>query len=182
LRKMRILFPTLVLFVHILFFGCGGASGQGSTTASSPIMSGSGVSDFSLKDINGQSVALSDYMGDKVVVINFWAPCCEASRQITIDSQALYEKMKDDVVFFGIAVDEPEFRSQVASLVKQRGIKYPVLYDTESDVINQLNPKRALPYTVIIDKSGEVVWMHDGYVPGDDKLIEDAVRKALGTT
>ena len=56
----------------------------------------------------------------------------------------------------------------------------PVLLDIESEVTNLFNPKRAAPYTCIISKDQEIIWEHDSYVPGDEKLVEAEVLKSLG--
>jgi hypothetical protein len=45
--------------------------------------------------------------------------------------------------------------------------------------MDQLNPRRRLPFTIIIDRKGVIAWTHEGYVPGDEKLIEAAVVKVL---
>ena len=45
---------------------------------------------------------------------------------------------------------------------------------------NQLNPRRSAPFTLIIDKSQNVVFEHESYVPGDETKIEEAVLQALG--
>lgn len=160
---------------------CGGAgtAGTAATTGSAPAASGS-VSDFSLRDINGQTVSLSDYLHDNIVLISFWAPCCESGKQKTIDSQKLYEAYADKgLAVLAVTVDEPGRRGEVRTFCKQRNVAFPVLIDAESAVMDQLNPRRRLPYTIIVDRQGRIAWSHEGYVPGDERLVEDAVLEAL---
>jgi peroxiredoxin len=138
------------------------------------------VSDFSLKDIDGRTVALSDYMYENVVLLSFWAPCCESGKQKTLDAQELYETYSGQgLAILAITVDEPGRRGEVRTFCKQRNVAFPVLIDEQSAVMDQLNPSRMLPFTIIIDRSGDIAWTHEGYVPGDDELIEEALKRVF---
>jgi peroxiredoxin len=77
-------------------------------------------------------------------------------------------------------MDEPETQGDARPFVKQRGFTFPVLLDAETTVTNQLNPRRAAPFSLIIDRDQKISWEHEGYVPGDEKKVEAAVLEALG--
>ena len=92
---MRVTNSVVYLGVMLLLViggaGCGGATAQrlpGEDTRSM-----GSVSDFTLKNLDGRHVSLSQYSVKNVVVITFWAPCCESSRQIMIDSQKMHDKL-----------------------------------------------------------------------------------------
>jgi peroxiredoxin len=174
--------PTFLLAtLAALVIGCGGAAKDSASTTETPSVSGGAVSDFTLKDINGRTVTLSDYMHENVVLLSFWAPCCESGKQKTLDAQKLYETYSDQgLAILAITVDEPGRRGEVRTFCKQRNVAFPVLIDEESAVMDQLNPNRMLPFTIIIDKSGEIAWTHEGYVPGDEQLVEAELVKLLG--
>ncbi len=144
--------------------------------------SGAGVTDFSLKDIDGKTHSLSDYLGEKVILISFWATWCEPCKKEMVQLSELYEANKDKgFLVMSISMDEPESQGDVRPYIKQRGYSFPVLLDSEGEVTNLLNPKRAAPFTLIIDKNQNVSWEHESYVPGDEIKIEEAVMAALGT-
>jgi peroxiredoxin len=144
------------------------------------LIDGGAVSDFSLEDLDGQTVSLSDYLHDNVVLLSFWAPCCESGKAKTVDAQALYEAYGEQgLMVLAVTVDEPGKRAEMRTFCKQRKVAFPVLIDAESSVMDQLNPRRRLPFTIIIDRKGVIAWTHEGYVPGDEKLIEAAVVKVL---
>lgn len=139
------------------------------------------ISDFFLKDIDGRTHALSDYLGDNVIVLSFWATWCEPCKKEMSQLQDLYQAHKDDgLTILAISMDEPETQGEVRPLVKQRGYTFPVLLDSESAVTNQFNTRRAAPFNLIIDRRQQIVWSHEGYVPGDEKKLEQAVFAALG--
>jgi peroxiredoxin len=167
--------------------GCGAApvtSGGGTTPPGDGGKSGGGsgeVADFVLKDVDGKSHALSDYLGQKVILMSFWATWCEPCKKEMDQLQTLYEThAADGLMILSISMDEPETMGDVRPFVKQRGFTYPVLLDTESQVTNQFNPRRAAPYSLIIDRAEKTAWTHEGYVPGDEKKVEAAVLEALG--
>lgn len=180
-------FGLLAVSFALLAAGCGASpvgTGGGTTPPEDGGKSGGGsgeVADFVLKDVDGRSHALSDYLGKNVILMSFWATWCEPCKKEMEQLQTLYEAHSPDgLMILSISMDEPETQGDVRPFVKQRGFTYPVLLDTESQVTNQFNPRRAAPYSLIIDRSEKTSWTHEGYVPGDETKVEAAVLEALG--
>jgi peroxiredoxin len=177
---------VLAVTIATLAAGCGATPVTTGGGVDSPEDSGQSggsgeVADFVLKDVDGRSHALSDFLGQKVILISFWATWCEPCKKEMDQLQTLYEAhAADGLMILSISMDEPETMGDVRPFVKQRGFTYPVLLDTESQVTNQFNPRRAAPYSLIIDRDEKTSWTHEGYVPGDEKKVEAAVLEALG--
>ena len=134
--------------------------------------------DFALKDLEGNSVRLSNFKG-KVVLLNFWATWCTACLAEIPDLVALQKEMSARVVIIGVSLDgvpdedgdtpgEPAgesshkaipslnaLRSKVERAVKARQINYRVLLDPRNVVGAQYNGGE-LPTTVIIDPEGRL--------------------------
>lgn len=156
------------------------AAVSGGTTTAAPAERGS-VADFTLRDIDGQSHSLSEHLGKSVIVISFWASWCEPCKRELVKLDELYKLYKDKgLVVLAIAMDEPETQGEVRPFVKQRGLTFPVLLDSESQVAARLNPRRSAPYNLIIGKDQRIVWTHEGYVPGDEQALAAAVLENLG--
>jgi peroxiredoxin len=162
-----------------LLSACGGASVA--PTERQPSESGGGVTDFVLKDVDGKSHALSDYLGDKVIVISFFAMWCEPCKKEMAHLNELYvAHAGEGLMVIGVSMDEPETVGGVRPFVKQRGFTFPVLLDTEARVADQLNPRREAPFNLIIDRNAAIVWSRAGYVKGDEEVLGKAVLDALG--
>jgi len=193
---MRKIQSVAIVLVFLLAASCGPAPATTGTTATADDAKsgdvendnaehsgGGSITDFALKDVNGKTHALSDYLGKKVILISFWATWCEPCKKEMVQLNKLWKQYKDqDLLVISISMDEPESQGDVAPYIKQRGYEYPVLIDAEGAVTNQMNPRRAAPFTLIIDKSQNIVWEHESYIPGDEKKIEEAIVKIIGAS
>ena len=93
---------------------------------------------------------------------------------------AMYEKYKHQgFVVLAVSLDGPESLSQVQSIVHDKRMSFPVLLDQETKVIARYNPKRDMPFAVLIDKSGAIVDKRAGYTAGDEKSLEAKVAELL---
>ncbi|SEK96868.1 TlpA disulfide reductase family protein [Nitrosovibrio tenuis] len=110
----------------------------------------------SLPDLQDNNQSLSQWLG-KVMVVNFWASWCEPCRKEIPEFIELQKKFGDSgLVFVGIAVDQKE---RAAAFSKEIGINYPVLVgDMKAMALAEAagNRQGALPFTVIIDRSGKI--------------------------
>lgn len=147
--------------------------------ASAPSFAGEVASDFTLRDVNGQELVLSSLKG-KVVVISFWATWCGPCKEEMPHLQAMYSELKEKgVEVLSISTDDARDAPKVKAYVKTRGYSFPVLHDRDSTVVGAYNPQKTLPYTVVVDKKGEVVRRTAGYNPGDEVELKTFVTSLL---
>ena len=141
--------------------------GQLAGSSSSAVAAGSAkgaetILAASLPDLQGTSQAISQWHG-KVLVVNFWATWCEPCRKEIPEFIELQEQFRDQgLLFIGIAIDQ---REKAAAFSKEIGINYPVLTGgMEAMVLAEAagNNQGALPFTVIIDRSGKITGTHLG--------------------
>ena len=107
--------------------------------------------DFSLSDMKGNTVSLSDFHG-KVVILDFWATWCAPCR-MEIPS---FIKMKDQYSKQGLAVVGVSLdrnRAVVPGFAKKLGINYPILFGGR-DISIAYGNIAAIPTTFIIDRDG----------------------------
>ena len=110
--------------------------------------------DFTLTDLDGKTVSLSDYRG-KNVYLNFFATWCPPCRAEMPDIEKMYQKYKDKD-FVVLAVDLGEDSDTVKSFIKENGYSFRVLLDSDQSV-GQQYATTAIPVSVFIDKNGNVL-------------------------
>jgi len=136
--------------------------------------------DFTLRDINKKKVTLSEHKG-KVVLINFWATWCQPCQAEMPHLQAIYDEFKDEgFEILSISIDESRDSSKVKPLIRRGKYTFPVLLDKQTKVIPLYNPDQTLPYNVLVNKEGEMVWTKLSYAPGEEKLLREKVMEQLG--
>jgi peroxiredoxin len=141
---------------------------------------GEAAPDFSLKDLDGKTHRLAGEKG-KVVVLSFWMTWCAPCKAEMPHLKKMYEAYKDQgLVIWSITADAPSDMPQVRAIARRYALTHPVLLDADSRVNGLLNPRADYPLTIVIDKQGKIAWLHVGYQPGEEKLLEDQVKKLLG--
>ncbi len=109
--------------------------------------------DFQLDNINGQSVALSDFRG-KPVLVNFWASWCSPCRsEMPFIQDTFTDKKWVDEGLVVLAIDIGESSSTVKEFVNKYGLTFPVLLDRTQDVFLEYYA-RSIPTTFFIDREG----------------------------
>jgi peroxiredoxin len=128
---------------------------------------------FTLPDLEGASHRLSQWKGE-VVLLNFWAPWCPPCREEVpafIELQQKYAAQGFTVV--GITVDT---RKNAQTFADTMGVNYPVLVAEEEGIAlakQYGNKVGALPYSVLIDRQGNIVFTHR------NELTREEAEKAL---
>jgi peroxiredoxin len=124
--------------------------------------------DFTLQNLAGESVSLSDFRG-KVVFVNFWATWCPPCRQEVpafIELQETYGK--DKLAILGISVDRGDL-SVVPAFVEEYGVNYEILYHNQ-EVVMMYGGISSIPTTFIVDQDGNVRDGRMGY-PGKEWFV-----------
>jgi|GEM_PF-995595 thiol-disulfide isomerase/thioredoxin len=134
--------------------------------------------DFTLKDLGGKAVKLSQFRGHPVVV-DFWATWCEPCREQIPELKRLYDEYHKTtgLVIVGVACDtvQGEGAKVVPPFVKELAIDYPILLAND-DVLEQFDVI-ALPTTVFILPSGKIAGRLRGAGPKEE--LSAAVRQLL---
>ena len=127
-------------------------------------LTGQGIAEnFTLKSASGENIRLSEYRG-QVVLINFWASWCGPCRQEMPHLDAIHRKYESlGFTVFGVNVEQD--REMADRVLRDIPVSFPILFDSENQV-SQLYDVDAMPATVLVDRNGEIRYMHRGYKPG----------------
>lgn len=160
--------------------GGAGGSGPKAAGAGDGVAAGSEAVDFTLTDIDGNELTLSKFIGKGPVLISFWATWCKPCMAEMEHLQTMYEAKKGQgFVVLAISLDGPETEASVVPTVRSKGWTFPVAVDNETRAASLYNPRRAQPFSVLINKTGKVVLRRENYNPGDEKALEAEVDKAM---
>jgi peroxiredoxin len=110
--------------------------------------------DFTLPDLQGNAVSLSNLRG-KVVLLNFWATWCYPCRIEMPSMQALYQDYRDQGFTILAISSDVKGEDVVAPFVAEYGLTFPVLLDPGNVVGTRLRVP-GIPMSYLLDKHGRI--------------------------
>lgn len=140
---------------------------------------GQEVSDFSLENTDNELVSLEELQGEKLTIIDFWATWCKPCTKAMPKINKIYQDYKDEgLSVIGISCDGPRSIGKVDLVAQSMNIDYAILKDIDCEVMTE-NNFQAFPTLIILDSNNEIVYVHEGFSSGDEKLIEEEIISLL---
>lgn len=137
------------------------------------------IENFQLKNLENEVQSFDELKGEKLTVIDFWTTFCKPCFKAMPYLNQIYETYKDSgVVVLGINSDGPRSTAKVAPMCNSIGISYPVLKDLNSDLMKKYQIT-VLPTLLFVDKDGNILETHEGFIGDDREVIEKTVAKLL---
>ena len=134
-----------------------------------------------LKDINGKTITTDTLSNNgKPFIIDFFATWCKpCNRELDAISE-VYEEWQEEtgVKIIAVSIDQAQNINKVKPLVDSHGWEYDVLLDPNSE-LKQALAIQNIPYVLIVDGKGEIVYRHMGYTDGAEEELIDKVRELL---
>lgn len=135
--------------------------------------------EFSIKDINNNLQTFNDLKGEKLTLFDFWATWCKPCRKAIPELNKIYKAFQDKgVEIVGVNCDGPRSTAKVGPMARSLNIRYPVLLDINSDLMNELNLAN-FPTLIAVNSKGKIVYVHEGFAIGDEVEIIDAIEKHI---
>lgn len=132
-----------------------------------------------LVDINGNKVNVAELgKNGHPVVLSFWATWCVPCKKELSNLAEMYEewKQKYHVEIVAISIDDSRSTTKVKPYVEGQRWEYQVLLDINQELKRSLNIQ-SVPFTVMTDANGKIVYTHSGYVEGDEYVLEEELQK-----
>lgn len=160
IRDLSLIVGGVVILLAVFWLLLGSAHDQNVI----PARAGSSLGDFSLKDIQGKTVRLSDYKG-KPVLVNAWATWCPPCKaEMPLLNQYFQAHASDG--FMLLAVNAGDSQNEAASFASQNGLAFPVLLDPGAQLLSQLGI-HSFPTSILIGRDGIVKSIHLGMFTSD---------------
>ena len=145
MKKNKIISIFLIAFVAVLLFLS---------------LQTNSVKNLNLITINGEKITSQQLLG-KITLINFWAtdcPGCINEMPGLIETYNQYKDQGLEVIAVAMYYDPP---SRVISFTKNNNLPFPVVLDTNKEIINKFNNVKLTPTSIILDKNGYVNKYHN---------------------
>jgi peroxiredoxin len=126
---------------------------------------GQALSDFSLNNLEGKTVHLSDYAG-QVVLVNAWATWCPPCVAEMPDLQAYYQAHRAEN-FIILGINAGDSLSTASAFASQKGITFPILLDPNVNLLTNLGV-HSFPTSILVDADGVVKNIHVGMYTAEE--------------
>lgn len=132
---------------------------------------------ISLKNIEGEIVDVSAISSDKLTVFSFWATWCVPCINELDAIDGVYDDWQKEtgIEIIAVSVDDMRSAAKVKPLVKGKGWKYKVLFDTNQEFKQAVNAN-SIPYLLIV-KNKKIVFTHTGYTPGSESGLYKKIKE-----
>jgi len=187
-RKERMMLirrvAPVIFFLIFLLPGNAAALDPDVPSFSQGLPLGSYAPGFTLPNIEGSPLDLSDHLGRSPVVLGFWSIYCDSCVDEMLALQNLEDKYKGQglviiAVNEDIRVSTDRIRRFLERLEKYRGkVSYHLLVDQKSEVFNAFEISY-LPTLVLIDADGRITSYHQGFDPGGEREFLRHIEKLV---
>jgi peroxiredoxin len=149
------------------------------TPQTEPKKEGEPMPSIVLKDLDGKEVDLKTLANSgKVTIISFWATWCAPCKKELDNMNEVIDEWREkyNVQLIGISIDDSRNAMKVKPFVQGKKWDFTVLLDVNQDTKRSLNFPN-VPYTLLIDQNGNIVYKHLGYEDGAEDELEAQIAK-----
>jgi peroxiredoxin len=135
--------------------------------------------DFVYQTLNGESAHLQDLTSRGPTLIAFWATWCTPCKQELRTLQSLYTRYHErGFNVLAVNQDSPRSLAKVRSYVSSQEFSFDVALDPNGQLLQRWNAQN-IPFSVLLDEKGTVLYQSLGYLPGDERKLENALQDHL---
>lgn len=139
---------------------------------------GKDIPSAQVEDLNGKKIDFKEALKPgKFYVVSFWATWCVPCKKELSNMIELAPKWKENfnTEVVAVSTDDSRAKAKVKAYVSGESWPYIVLLDQNQDLMRALGIQ-SIPFTVIIDDKGKIVYTHNSYVEGDEFEIENKLQ------
>ncbi|MFQ6678655.1 MAG: TlpA family protein disulfide reductase [Fidelibacterota bacterium] len=140
---------------------------------------GTPLRNLSFDLLNGENITLDELLTDGPILVDFWATWCAPCKKEMVYLDRFHKKYKENgFKILAVSTDSPRSISKVKSYVRTKKFTFMVGIDPNQQMAQKMNAI-LLPTSILINQKREIVWFHQGYIPGDEVEIELQIRQLL---
>jgi peroxiredoxin len=134
---------------------------------------------FKGTNLDGNSIELNRLLGKAPILISFWATWCKPCVEELNEYQKIFSEFNEKgMEFIAISTDNEKTLAKVKPFIKSKNFSFTVITDSNSEIARKYYAYQ-IPFTVIIDKAGTIVYSHMGFMKGDEKKVKTIIEELL---
>ncbi len=138
---------------------------------------------LTMETLKGKKVNLKEYVANKnkVTIIIFWVTWSKPNQQELVSINANYLEdwqKKYDVELIAISMDNERTTGRVKELTETKEWKFDILCNPDNSAFQELG-FGTLPYTILLDATGKIIYKRKGYIPGDEEELETKISNLM---
>ena len=124
---------------------------------------------------------LGEHLGRRPVVILFWATWCQPCQQELPFYEAQYQRLRArGLRVVAVSMDSQATVMRAGPTARRLGVSFDVVTDVDTRITTQLNPRRAAPFSVWIDRRGRIARESEGFSPAEAGALARGLTELVG--
>ncbi len=142
--------------------------------------SGRRLAPFTLETAFGGTFDIGPRIGRDVIYLAFWATWCKPCKLELEALAPVWERLSArGLTLVAVSTDGPDSIAEVEGYIEKRGYRFPVVLDARSELLARYNPRGDVPFSMVVDRAGNIVETHQGFSPGDEVALEERLLALL---
>ena len=167
--------------LSLLAASCAGGAADASG-AQHPLL-GKPAPEITAEAVGGEGPKTLKAAQGKVVILDFWGTFCEPCKKSFPKYQEIVDQFPGEVTVLAVSVDDPDSvkKEQIEAFAKENHAKFAILWDKDHAAAKKYNMDTlTMPSSYIIDKAGNVRYLHVGFKDGEEAKVAEEVKELIG--
>ena len=131
-----------------------------------------------VRSLDGKQISFNEaFEKGKITMVSFWATWCIPCKQEikNIKTKLADWQKETDFNYMTVSIDDSRATAMVKTYAKSQGWVFPTYTDPNSDLKRSLNFQN-VPFTIVVDQNGKIVYQHSGYEEGGEDEIYEKIK------
>ena len=139
------------------------------------------IPDLEIRMLNGKKTTIYKLLESGPLLLDFWATWCKPCKQVMKHLDRFHvEYNKQGLKVLMVNQDTPRSLGKVKSYINSKKYQFLVSIDPNQQIAKKLNGQ-IMPNLILINRDGLIKWRHQGYMPGEEKEIEQQIKNILSS-
>lgn len=134
---------------------------------------------FELVTLAGDHYDLDSVVGQRPIVLVFWASWCAPCLTEAPHLVRLHSRHAPRVEFVSVSIDVAGDHDKLRQVAADLKLPYPVLLDPKGEVLAKYASGAGIPLTLVIHRDGTIAYHHENYAEGDEVELGAAIERAV---